>query len=619
MTNTLPKWTSYLLFGFAFAWPLHVYKYIPYLDGTLTGILISLLFVNWILRFRTIPVRLPFEYWWPLLGAFIFTLLAGGDETYIMVALTFIVTTQFTRNAYWTEHVMWATSVTIGLLAVLNACAHSLGLMPTAYALESGVTMTGPYSVSEGIYILMLGGVWGFYFTFFSGISNARRSVAFFLAFVCIAVLGGKLFLLRGNTYDWSESSLGGASPLALGAILLLLWLCMRILAKLVVTREPGSNLTTIFVITIAGTLLYWSLFPTELRLYHAFLLGLGAGYALPDRLEVVEIVWPKSICAALIGLFVLNVSVVFPMHEQDGRNISEAATRDYARANYGRLQQRMSCLATIYPKQTDRIFLWKARASIRQGNLDKASKEFGHAVRFWNAEERRDDVKADVDLVWREMRDAAALLPEEEVSLAFERALVSLGESDSALSLLKLKLEAGEVMLPTELSATEKAFLFSAILGDLSLYDELKRWPLLEVDHKDPLWQQVIEQTAPESLEPGSLVYYIDRQPDEVRFYGTIGGRFAQASVSVPGRWEKRSASDPAEDAMTITVRRSQEGEQQFSMGTALGDVPALVRFVVSEGEIREIKFDETRIEEIPFAPVVYYHPWAQILQILK
>lgn len=619
MTETPPTWASYLLCGFALAWPLHVYKYVPYIDGTLTGILMSLLFLNWVLRFRTVPLRIPFEYWWPMLGAFVLTLLDGGDETYIMVALTFIATSQFTRSAAWTEHIMWATTATIGLLSILNAFANSLGLMPTAYALESGITMTGPYSVSEGIYILMLGIVWGVYFTFFSGISNAQRSVSFFSTFLCIAVLGGKLFLLRGNTYDWFESSLVAASPLTIVAILLLIWLCMRIVAKLVVTRESSSNLAPIFVVTIAGTLLYWSLFPTELRLYHAFLLGLAAGYALPDRLKVVEIFWPKSICASLFVLAALNIVIVFPMHEQDGRNLAEAAAADYKDADYARLHQRMSCLATIYPEQTDRIFLWKARASIRQGNLDKASKEFEFALRFWIVHGRPDELKAEIDLVLLEMRDAVALLPDDEISLAVERALVALGESDSALSLLKLKLEAGETMLPTELSADEKAYLFSAILGNLDLYDELRAWPVLRENHKDPLWQKVVGQTIPESLEPGSLVYYIDRRPDEVRFYGTIGGNFAQASIPFHQSWQKRFAPDSAEEAMSITVQRSSEGAEQFSIGTASGELQAPVQFLVSEGKIRDILIYESSIDAIPFTPFLYYHPWVQILQILK
>lgn len=619
MTDSPPKWASYLLCGFALTWPLHVYKYIPYIDGTLTGVLISLLTTIWILRFRTIPVRIPVEYWWPMLGAFILTLLDGGDKAFIMVAITFIVTAQFTRNARWTEHTMWATMVTISLLSVLNAFAKILGLIPTAYALESGITMAGPYSVSEGIYVLMLGVVWGLYFTFLSGISNAQRSASLFSTFLCIAVLGGKLFLLRGNAYFWSESYFGAASPFAVTAGLLLIWLCMRIVAKLIVTREPNSHLASIFVLTIVGTLLYWTLFPSELRLYHAFLLGLAAGYALPDRLETVEILWPKSIGAAVFALAALNIFVAFPMHEQDSRNIAEAAAADYRNANYGRLHQRMTCLATIYPDQTDQIYLWKARASIRQGNLDKASKEFALAVQFWIAQGRSGESKADVELVLLEMRDAAALLSEEEVSLAVEVAHVALGESDSALSLLRMKLEAGEVMLPTELSADEKAYLFSAILGDLSLYDRLKTWPLLREDHKGPLWHQVIEQTVPESLEPGSLVYYIGRRPDEVRFYGTIGGIFAQASVSIPGTWQKRVASDPAEEAMTITVDDSQEGEELFTVGDISDDDTALVRFMVSGGKIRDITFDESRTEAIPFAPVVYYHPWVRILQILK
>ena len=69
----------------------------------------------------------------------------------------------------------------------------------------------------------------------------------------------------------------------------------------------------------------------------------------------------------------------------------------------------------------------------------------------------------------------------------------------------------------------------------------------------------------------------------------------------------------------MTISVDDSHEGEELFTVGDISDDDTALVRFMVSGGKIRDITFDESRTEAIPFAPVVYYHPWVRILQILK
>lgn len=619
MTQPLPKWAPSLLIGFALAWPLQVYKYIPYLDASVTGIVVCIMAVLWFGYRNLIKIRVPVEYWWPLAGAIGFSMLSGDAKLYIMTALTFIIAVQFTRNAQWTESILLASTLSIGIIAAVNTASHTLGLLPTAYALESGVTMTGPYSVSEGFYILALGVLWGAYLTLFSSQSPEKRAITFFVTILILGALAGKVFLLRNNAYEWSASILPTSSILSLIAIIFLVWLCVRIIAKLVVTREENSKLALLLIIAICATLLYWFIFPREVRLYQAWLLGLAAGYALPDRIETPDFAWPKTVCAGLFALTALNIFHPFPIHEQDSRNIEHAAELDYANEDYPRLHQRMNSLATIYPEQLDQLYLWKARASIQQDDLDKASKEFGLAVEFWIEHGKNEDVKPQVDLVLLEMRDASSRLPEGEVSIAYERALVSMGQSESALLLLKLKLDNGDIMLPLELTAREKAFLYSALLGDTTLSTELSTWKILDTPHKDPLWNIVLEQTRPELLEPGSLVYYIDRQPNEVIFYSSIGGQLKQTSKLLPRTWQKSSAPPQDQRPASISTRRDDENTDIIRMGAPTQDDIYPIEFKIQKTSVGRVDFNLAQLNTIPYAPSIYYHPWAQVLQILK
>ena len=619
MNLEMPPWSRYLLCGIAFAWPLHVYNYVPYLDGTATGILITALIVMWALKIRRNPVRIPIEFWAPLFGIVVFAILARHDFSYILAGMTFVATTQFVRNALWTENVMWCSALTIGLLALLNAASHTLGLLPTSYSLESGLTMMGSYTVSEGIYMLMLGMLWGFYIAFFSKLPNAQRSSAIFIGFICLAVLAGKLFVLRGNSYDWSHSFISIELSYINTAVLLLIWLATRITAKLMVTREEGTNLNLVLVLTIALTLGFWCLFPPEIRLYHAFIFGIAAGYALPDRVQSAEVVRPNLVCIGLVFLLGMNVFIAFPLHEQDNRNITVAATNDFEQEDYGLLQQRMSCLATIYPNQQSRVFLWKARTSIRQGNLDKASKEFEYAVGRWAANGKDDTLQAHIELVLLEMRDNAARLPEDTVSFAYERALTAIGENESALLLLKLKLEEGTGLLPSEFSVDAKAYIYGALLGDVSLYDEMRHWDILNETGRSTSWNRILEQSKPELVKPGSMLYFIDRTPNEITFYSAIDSSFKQDSTHVPPIWRKTPEQVSAESHLSVRVTRNDDGADEFAIVSPVDSDSIPVKFALRDGSIHDIRLDGSAHDSVPYEPNLFYHPWAQILQILK
>ncbi|MFP6582425.1 MAG: hypothetical protein VCD00_07685 [Candidatus Hydrogenedentota bacterium] len=509
-----------LFAGMVLTCPLQAYAYVPYLDVSFGAVLLSGILLLWIWQWRRLPIRTPLEYWWPMLAAGVAVIWSRGEWNVVAPLIAFIVAVQYVRGRSQLEHLMLLVVICAGATAALNYYASRFDMEATSYALTGDVTFVGSYLVSDGFFLLALGIIWGVYITLGSTLAPELRTASFFSVFLCLGVLGGKFFLLRNSTYDWSGSLVETSSFLLMIAVALTLLLVARITAKLWVTPKQSIALPAVLTCSLIGGFVYWCLVPGALDVYHGVLLGLVAGYALPDGDASSEESFPTVPALVCAGLIVANMLAAFPDNERDGRNIDYVAQSDWNHNRFDAVHERAVRLVEVYPRREASIYEWMARASIKLNALDRASKELALAGRSISEMETDPVLEKRLDLTLSKLRVAVTALSTPEETFAYERALVGLGERGSALVLLRMKVESGLVNLPESWSREVRAFVYAALLGDMEYEKEIAQWDVLDRRVGDGLWigMQIVSKAEEDS--DGSMATMLDRWPDGTWVY---------------------------------------------------------------------------------------------------
>lgn len=611
MTLRLDRIQVGLLGGLALASPLQGYSYVPYLDVSFSALLLLTMVLVWVMRWRTSPVRTPWEYWWPVLGVLIGSMWGGSFVDVLAPAVAFVVTVQLVRSRERAEFLMWLTTCALGVLALCNVISHQAEWLPTAHSLYSQATFVGAYSVSHGVFLLILGLFWGGYLAVFSTLGTGLKTASFFVAFFSFGTLGGKLFLLRGHVFDGDGSLLAAESAFVLVTGGLLIWLVCRILAKLWVTRDDGQALALVLGGTLAAGVIYWASFPGSFAVYSGLVLGIAAGYALPDRdlTRSAPVDDPSGattpfpfVSAVLVcGLIVVNAQQAYPHNERDSRNVEVALEQDSDAGDFDRLHRRASNMALVYPDQRAGLYGWMAHASIELGLHERASKEIAMAGDVI-AETADRSAMERLDVAVIELRDAVSQSERANLSFAYERALVGMGEPGSALAVLKMKVDSGLANLPDGWSASTKAFVYAALLGDLALESEIAGWDSLEPRVDDTLWEGI---TVAEGLD-APLFWMVDRWPDRCVLYAVLGDRNDLSERILRSEWVEAKPVLIAGDALSVEADADPERAGWYSIVTPAGSIGS---FRIDEGRLVRTSLGETGLEALPYGPVIRLH----------
>lgn len=597
-----------LLVGLSLGWPLQVYGYVPYIDATFTAVLTIALLILMVYRWREHAVRAPLEYWWPLLAALVCCIIGGAPWTIAPAMVAFLLAVQFVCSREQIEQLMFWSVVAIGIVAATNGVAGNLGLAPTAYSMSTGITFRGTHTVPDGFLLLIVGLMWGIYLTLKSTLSPAQRSATFFASFFCLGILAGKIFLLRNNAYDWSEAPLLSSNYPSIIGWCLFAWLCCRVVAKLWV-REDDSTLAAVLSTTVVVLLILSVATSLEIGLRHGWVLGLIAGYALPDREAYSRRKYPIFLPAIASVLFVLNTITVFPLNDFDARNLDRSARQDWDDKNYVLLHRRAENLLNVYPKQSDSLYAWMAMASIQLGHYDRASKELALAGAAYGVGESERSLTANMDRALTDLRDLIAALPNPEESFAYERALVGLGKRGSALVLLKLKIESGVTNLPVSWTRDVKAFFYAGLVGDNKLAPEIEQWEELDRTVDRAPWSRVVVDPPVGGSVDGEFAWMVDRWPHEIRVYVMQDDSAWVSSRSIERDWIKSVEASRMDSPMVLHRADTNDEEPYFGIFKGDESDAPLVTLQPSTSGLLRIELPDADYDGVPFGPTVHSH----------
>ncbi len=505
MTDGWRRAVHYLLFTASFAWPLDLLQYIPWVGLTLLG-LAGLFLTAALVASLTGGERfgVPFEILAPagalaiVVGADALSNGAASHRGAAAALLLLVLTTHFARTQEAIRAYVWASVLGGILAALLTALAPFLGLVPTAYSPESGVTLTFASSMSAGIHILLMCALCAVYVAAERRYSPVQRAVATGgLVLFAIVLVGRAVHWFRdaGRIFVAPYPEF---SPIALAGFAIALWLLARILAKAEVQRrqngEPahwlwwGIGLGTVFVLACG---------PLTPRAYHGLLLGFAAGYALPERAAAPVLRWPVLGSAVVLLLAFVNLFAVFPENTRDQRQYDAIAQEAFDAGAFPRLMRHLAAIDRHAPHER-RTHLWRAYTALALGLPNWGSYEFAAAVEPPTgamllqppSERERQDFLVLV-------RDASASMREERAVCAYERVLIACGEEESAL--YSLRLETGIALTHANYaSAAPFAAIAAMVLGAPDLEDDLADWTANDVLTLLVRWGTTLEAPPP-------------------------------------------------------------------------------------------------------------------------
>ena len=508
MTRQVHRTAAYLLFVFSIAWPWDVYQYIPWLGGHVTGLagagLVALLILDLATKH---DLRMPFELIWPaglLTVCVVLSLLGnapGLSGAHLGALFVFVATVHFARSREGIERWVYLSCLSATGVALCTSIALITPLVPTAYSLESTAVLAFSRDLTGGtltLLVFLLIAVHLLRRTLRANASRFQTLVAglppSLLAIVLVIVVTRTSH--AGVLRLWQPPELLSLSLVTAAALLTLLWLAARVMAKLEVARQAAAaNLDMqatprMLRDTIGVAAVFCLCFPVGLTVAHGFLLGLAAAYALPAKQPRLAIShWRFALLAPCAALIVFNVFHVHPDNRADPRNYDVAARADFEARRFAALARRMDVIKTFAPDER-RTHLWRARMELAMGYPHSAAHQFGQAVRY--PANLRQILPPPSDAEQRDflvrLRDFCSWAPKPERMLAYEQALVAAGRADVALDSLRHRVYARgkpELTLPAEPFAEAVAFLLrdAALvksLGGLSpaeLLLLLKQW----------------------------------------------------------------------------------------------------------------------------------------------
>lgn len=459
-------------------WPLGVYTQVPFTPVWLSHAAGVALAAAAAFRWRaTRASRPPFELWWPCAALAVVVVLAmrspeaGAGPGLLVHAAFFLAAGMLAPGRGTVALACLAFGVAGAGSAMLHAAAQAGWLPPTAIALEPGLGLSGPGSVSGGMLLVFHAFLAALFAAAHPGLRAWQRYLAAGAAAVSCAWLGFLLphlpVLASPETFRQFLLSPG----LDAAALLITLWLVARVAARGLCrparTGMPARFLAPGLITAGAAGCLVWGAAPDPSA---ALLLGLIAAHEAPWATDEAvgpsrALLWPALACVAV------QVAGVLPLAAGDPRNQAARAEALLKAEQWAALDGSLAFLRARAPGRPDYALLharslaaqgWPAAAAAVYCAADYPDGAAGGGFAY--GVHRR----ALLDT----LRDHASRRAPGERGLFFEQALIHDGEVDNALEFLAL-----DSPVPPEGYEYDREVLapaLAALLGDPGLASRL-------------------------------------------------------------------------------------------------------------------------------------------------
>jgi len=477
----------YLIFLAVCAGMWSVFERIPILLTPLSAIAAAGLSLTcavdvWLLHTR---FRMPFELLWPALALLLLTLASrfAGDAAlpwgFIGAAALFGAIQHHAPKKALVEYALWAMCVSGGLMACWELLAADQAAFPTAFSAILPLRHYSADTLADGFLLLLL--------TF--GIALACLCRAPFRPWMRLVALGAMIssgmvlyrwILLLLSSHKSLRSPLWEqVTPWRLLAILLILWLLSRLIARLFVTaRREASAMHFFLAVVLILAVLTALCYPPRHYLLPGAALGLIAAYATPTPPIYTALPKPHPwlLAGGSLGLACMvcfHFMHLDPLNVYDTRNYESRLAALFETGCFGELQATLSQIEQIAPQERRHHF-WHSKLAISQDRLEEAADAFIAASKpsenlilaaFSEVKQER---------LLAELRDKTSAKKKGARGLAYERALLAAGEEKNALAALHLrkKYPQGVGFSPEPL-----AEVLAYMLGHPGLTETLAQW----------------------------------------------------------------------------------------------------------------------------------------------
>ncbi len=527
--------TDYLLWTAALAWPFGVFLQTPVAGVDLLMVIAMLLLCLLVPdAMAARRLRVPFEIWAPALLLAIFAIAQkqlepaprSSDILGGLLLLVLVVQANPTRQRI--HHYMFAGAISAGVAALISWATPWLGLLPTAFSLQSDANFTFAYTLADGTYTLLLGAVFALHAAICADAVKWQRAVATISFLVISALLADRLLEWWRDTHSLPAFAYPPMHWSVWVSLALALWLVVRVVAKVAIDRRnAGDSLHWMWGVAATITLAVVALTPLDPHPYHGFLLGLACATALPQRVTVQSTRWPLVGALVVAAFVVINLFVVFPVNVRDPRQYDAAAEREMPR-----IFDHMDWVDR-YARNERRTYLWRARAALELGMPNFSSFAYERAARpLSGTSVLAGPTESERQQFLVQMRDLAAALPEDRAVCAYERVLLANGERDGAL--YSLRLRTGVPLIHVEDSdAAPYTRVAALVIGDPGLAEELRTWTADEVLTLLSLWGTDVAFAAnPNEAPNGLFILGAQRTWDTFHVHVRVGEQVSDFSA---------------------------------------------------------------------------------------
>lgn len=609
-----------LLALYALAWPWDVYQYVRPLGITATtGAAMVLGGFAVAGAVRRSKLGVPFELAWP--PALMLVLLAAAAFRNEMDAVVlvrwagalalFLSVVHLAPSPAASRDLLMLSVFSAAIAAAVAVAARavpSLGIMPTAYSLETGAVLYGPRDVTGGLWMMAFSTV-GLAWTISDKTEQKTCRAAAAAALVCVAgaAVGAGTKALTGFAASLSP----GPFPVSLAATaagVIAVWLVARVAAKLYIAWEDSAERPLrLWLAVVCVTASFLMITPMPVRAHHGFLLGLAAAAARMPRGE-----WGKMrlwILAPVMVLIVFsNLYHVDPANPDDPRNYEAAVARDLSERALDRLERRLDYFEQVAPDDR-RLHLWRAKSALVRGDVAFAAAHLA-AARVSDPSGRRRELLPpprgeECEPVMIGLRDAVSSGASPEDLLACARLLVATGEPDSALNMLSMRdLGALENVDDVPVAALAQSAAFS--LGDPALSEALHERGermLRGILHAAGARVQTLPKGYPQDRLPAIVAAWTDVDGVHMFVWAAGESRTAHRSSRIrPDTGDELAWSlgrNEAQSALVFVLGRGHGAEPLATI--QLGENGLTGHWTVLSGEDPVLQFQSTSIICIP------------------
>jgi hypothetical protein len=616
----LQRWAELPLLWFAALWPFEGLTYVPVLQIDLAYLAAFALFGLLVFDLRADGrLRLPFEFLWPVAVAALlwgYAALRGdtvSNDT-ALAALLFVTTAHFARSEKAIDAAVCLSAAGAGMCGVLTWLHWRTGSYPFAVDLATGYSLPFGYSVASGAFTLFMGGVLGVTYAIFSTSPSAARTLAGFAAIAAGSALAPGAVQYFAHFFSRPGWTLPELSYSAIAVLILLVWVMIRALVKVrLQPNERHRRFDAVPIIALIATLAWLFLAPVPIRIHSGFLLGLCAGYALPERVDRPVDARTWFAIPAVLAVALLNAVVVFEGRPRDPREYDALAREAFGAGDFQEVQRRMALVEWYEPRES-RAALWRARAYLSQQRADAAAQYYAAAIGR-SAEPGQLLLPPSIDALYAELiefRDYLAGPDADSSSFAYERALLAAGETDSAMVLLEQRVAPVDYDvdgLPVQVFAAAVA----AFLQAPRIESKLELW------RASDLMSILVEARAGVGLPPNvippahlPLVLCVERSPDAwtVHAYSPANALAQEQLFERVPPWDNGQNGTIASDGPDELRwgRPAFRADQSTLIGLYLGRRNSAAVRLRENGDMN-IEMETVSRDELPYRPAL--HVW--------